>query len=149
MTKTEKYIKQIIASSNNNDMEELEEIFYKALRYLSEHCSKLYDEICMDIYVLANGECVTKEDAIEYVHEMPLGEKWSYDTVVEYAGKMDYSDYSKQSLYYVMNMMFNDYNEIIGNDTNTYLRMSKAFLTDADAPKGDAKVFRYINAMKK
>ena len=149
--KVEKYIRQIVEAENNEEMEALEEVFYKTLRYLQDACPKMYDEVYMDIYIIANGECITKEDAMDYVEDMmPYGEHWTYEqtTQVGRQSGIGFDKFSEPSFYWTMNMLYNDYSEVLGGEASMYIKLAKAFLLDEDAPSGDAKVFRYINAMK-
>lgn len=46
---------------------------------------------------------------------------------------------------YVMNMIYSDYSQLLGNDTMNYVKMAKFFLNDKDAPIG--KAMRYYIAM--
>lgn len=49
-------------------------------------------------------------------------------------------------VYYVLNMMYADYYDPAFANPRTYIKLTKSFLNDKDAPKD--KVRRYINAMK-
>ena len=42
----------------------------------------------------------------------------------------------KADWYYVMNMLHSDFAEILGSDTNNYVRMAKAYINDPDASEG-------------
>lgn len=45
--------------------------------------------------------------------------------------------------YYTMNMMYNDYKEMFGDDTDRYIEISKLWLDDVDSDGGDIKTYRY------
>lgn len=151
MNELESYVKMIIDKEEKESMESLEHILLKSLSYLKDHCEDLYDELSLDLYVLANGECITKDDAIKYVDNMkPVGTKWGYDQVMQVANQygISFDSFSPQSLFWAMNMLYNDYHQVLGNEVGSYVKMARAFLNDEDAPDGDAKVFRYIRVMK-
>lgn len=42
--------------------------------------------------------------------------------------------------YYLMNMLYSDYQEILGSDATNYVKMALAYVNDPDVDKG--KVFR-------
>lgn len=42
--------------------------------------------------------------------------------------------------YYLMNMLYSDYQEILGSDATNYVKMALAYVNDPDADKG--KIFR-------
>ena len=138
------YLNAIV--ENNGDMEELGNIMCDCISMLSPSNRK---EIESRMYVLAYGERINEDMAIESVEAMqPYGEHWSMEQTTQVGNSYGYDEFSKCSWYWTMNMMYNDYHSIIGDDTNMYIKMSKAFLLDEDAPDGDIKVYRYIQAMK-
>lgn len=47
-----------------------------------------------------------------------------------------------------MNMLYNNFHQVLGDNTFVYVKMAKTWLSDEDAPKGDAKAYRYVKAMK-
>lgn len=150
--RAKEYIRQIVENSNNEDMESLEQIFYESLRFIEENSLELYDDMCMRLYVLAYGECLDNESAIEAVEKMkPYGEHWTIEQTTDVAktNGVTFDKFTKESWYWTMNMAYNDYSSLFGNDLGMYVRFSKAFLNDADMEDSDAKVFRYIQAMKK
>ena len=46
--------------------------------------------------------------------------------------------FDKYDFYYVINMLYSDFSEVVGNDANTYFKMAKAYLDDPDASEGKA-----------
>lgn len=65
------------------------------------------------------------------------GEHWSLQQTNSLATSNDVT-YNKYDFYYVMNMLYSDFCEILGNDTNAYFKMAKAYMDDPDAPKDKA-----------
>ena len=47
----------------------------------------------------------------------------------------------------LMNMIYSDYCEMLGDNVTSYVRMAHKFLNDKDAP--DGKALRYAMCMKK
>lgn len=102
-----------------------------------------YWKIRFDIHQCLFGKHFDKSLANEAVSEMKNvdgthGEHWTKaqtDSLIS-ANKLQVN---ACDFYYVMNMMYSDYKEILGNDANTYVKMSLAYIEDPDA--GDGKVF--------
>ena len=67
------------------------------------------------------------------------GEHWTSDQTKSLLtnNKLDINEWD---FYYLMNMLYSDYQEILGADANNYVKMSIAYVDDPDADKG--KVFR-------
>ena len=65
------------------------------------------------------------------------GEHWSMQQTSALASSNGVNA-NKYDFYYVMNMLYSDYCEVIGGDANTYLKMAKAYLDDPDASKDKA-----------
>lgn len=137
--KCREYIRKIV--DNNGDMEELSEILCECINLLEEHNRK---EMCERLYILAYGEQLNEEEALDLVEDMePFGEHWNMAQTTQVGNQYGWSDYSKVSWYYTMNMIYNDYHSVLGDDTSIYIKMARAFLLDKDAPKADVKVYRY------
>ena len=66
-----------------------------------------------------------------------VGEHWTLQQTTALASSNG-ANYNKYDFYYVMNMLYSDFCEVIGNDANTYFKMAKAYLDDPDASKDKA-----------
>lgn len=75
--------------------------------------------------------------------------KWSVSdtTSVAMSNNVEFEHFNQYDWCYVMNMMYSDYREVLGDSLSMYVKMSKKFLFDKDAPKG--KALRYYLAMRK
>ena len=62
------------------------------------------------------------------------GEHWTYEQTSQLADQQGIR--CKADWYYVMNMLHSDFAEILGSDTNNYVRMAKAYINDPDASEG-------------
>lgn len=68
------------------------------------------------------------------------GPHWSIEqtnTVARQNG-VQFSNFNEYDWNYVMNMIYSDYYGAVPNDMSTYVKLSKKFLDDKDAPEGKA-----------
>lgn len=101
-----------------------------------EEYSCLYD----GLYEMVYGEILSNEKAEKLVHEMkPYGQKWT----IQEASQVLNGKFKDSTKYYTMNMMYNDYKDMFGDDTNRYVEISKLWLNDIDSDGGDIKTYRY------
>lgn len=119
-------------------LDELKDLFFNMLDDLKKKEPKLYKELSLEVYEHIYGNKITKECAEVIVKYMkPYGEKWKYETVQNYNKGYDHVEF-----YLVMNMFYNGYNKIIGNDENTYAKFADAWFTDIDGKEN--KTFDYF-----
>jgi len=90
-----------------------------------------------------------QEQAKEYVNRMePYGEYFSVEDCIELAEYYDIpkdtDKYDFNDLYVAINMIENDYGDII-SDEEDKVALAEAFLNDIDAPAGKMKI--YLDAM--
>lgn len=115
---------------------------------------EMYEELELDLYKEIYGchfnkwmlekalNCLVNENGTKGGH-------WALETTTQVAANNNITFGEKYNEYdwcYVMNMMYSDYYSVFGNDTNMYVKVSKAFLEDKDAPTG--KAFIYYVSMK-
>ena len=65
------------------------------------------------------------------------GEHWTLQQINTVVTSNNLS-YNKYDLYYVMNMLYSDFSEVVGTDANIYLKMAKAYIDDPDASEDKA-----------
>lgn len=91
------------------------------------------------------------DKAISYLRwsdEDGTGAKWEVETIVKLVDiNFDKTKYTKFDYAYVVNMLYSDYCHIF-TDSDYYLQMAKAYLTDDDYP-GIADERAYKNAIKR
>lgn len=137
------YKDKIVEDGNLEVMERLGDMFVDVMYKLKEYDEKCFEKYKMKLYVMAYGEVLTEEMAKEIVHEMkPYREHWNIETTTGVKNQYGITDIRDVDFYVVMNMAWNDYNEIFGEDLEMYVKFSKAFIKDIDAKEG--KVFRYF-----
>ena len=137
------YINEIIKSNDNKKMIELKNIYEETITYLKEKDPEKYEEIECSLYEIVEGKKLTKEKAIEWVDNMKPSPKWSIEDI-EKLQSLKRIDISLVDLYVLMNMMYTDYLDVIGEDDEKYLKMSLDWYNDKDTKKtGSEKLYCY------
>lgn len=138
-----KYIDKIGEKKSPEDMQELGDMLADIIYMTKESHPEIYEKYKMKLYVMAYGKVLTEDMAKDIVHNMkPSGEHWSIDQTNEVKKQYGLNNISDVDFYAVMNMAWNDYKDVFGDDLETYVKYSKAFIEDEDAKKG--KVFIYF-----
>ena len=101
-----------------------------------------YVELQMKLYDIAHGEHFTEELATCAVEHMQNvdgthGQHWTMEQTNEVAKKHGFNG-CFADFYYLMNMFYSDYSHVLGADTDTYAKMSMAYINDPDGQKGRA-----------
>ena len=134
-------IKQVI---DNNDIVKLKSLAYElidVLDCLEELDEDLYAKHELNVYEIVNGKKISEEIAIDWVESMkPYGMKWTMEETTR-AMKDKNWNLDPVDFFVVANMMFNDYNDIILDNTDLALEMAKHWLTDSDVK--DNKLYNY------
>ena len=140
------YINKIIESNDNKKMVELKNIFQDLIMYLKENDNEKYKEIEWDLYEIIEGKKMTKEKAVEWVEDMKPEYKWSFDDA-EKIKSIKKIDIPSIDFYILMNMMWSDYSNVIGDDQaalDKYIQLSLDWYNDEDTNKtGSEKIFCY------
>lgn len=118
-----------------------------------ERCPEKYKEFKNKLYVLMYGYHFNAE-LLDEAYEYMLNDngtnapKWSVDETESLLkqNSVQMSNYNKYDWNYVMNMLYSDYCQLLGETTNSYVNLAIKFLDDQDAPNG--KALRYYLAMK-
>lgn len=133
--------------------EQLRSFLMKSFDEIKYKDHEMYEELEMDLYKEMYGCHFNKymlEKALNCLENEngSKGPHWSLEVTTQTANNnnITFTAFNEYDWCYVMNMMYSDYCNVFGNDTNTYIRLSKAFLDDKDAPIG--KAFKYYKAMK-
>lgn len=117
--------------------------------------AKMPEEFAKFMYESEYGCHIVEKDmydkAISYLRwsdEEGTGAKWEVETIVKLVDiNFDKSKFTKFDYAYVVNMLYSDYCHIF-TDSDYYLKMAKAYLTDEDYP-GTAAERAYKNAVKR
>ena len=135
------YIDKIIANGKKEDMECLKDIFTNAMSELKDINPSKYKEYKIKLKGMAYNYEIDEELAKEIVDNMkPLGEHWSIEEVSNANGE---DNHRIEDVYVVMNSLANDYKDVISlDDTDTYVRLARAWLDDEDGK--EHKVWKYF-----
>jgi len=134
-------------------LEQLKTFISDSFDRLKETMPELYSEMECELYEHVYGEHFTKWKYEKAVAELvnqdgSKGAHWTYQQIIDYAKSKDlaFQKFNTYDFAYVMNIMFSDYHGVVGDGTDMYFKLAKAFLEDVDAPEG--KAFRYYKAMR-
>lgn len=135
------YIDRIVQNGTNEDMECLKDIFTNAMSELKDINPSKYKEYKIKLKGMAYNYEIDEELAKEIVDNMkPLGEYWSIEEVSNANGE---DNHRIEDVYVVMNSLANDYKDVISlDDTDTYVRLARAWLDDEDGK--EHKVWKYF-----
>lgn len=125
-----------------------------AIKPLKYSDKEVYDEVVDKLYKECYGEHFSDwlaEKAVENFKNVDgtEGAHWSVeqidDVIRQYGIKC--IGFNRWDLYFVMNMLYSDYYNVLGSDTATYVKMSKAWFEDPDVSEG--KAYRYYMQVAK
>lgn len=135
------YIDKIVANGKQEDMECLKDIFANVMSELKETNPNKYKAYKIKIKGMAYNYEIDEELAKEIVSNMkPLGEYWTIEEISNANGE---DNHRIEDMYIVMNSMANDYQNVISlDDTDTYVRLARAWLDDEDGK--EHKVWKYF-----
>lgn len=136
------YIDKIISSDDRAKMEELRELYKSTIRYIKATDQEKYREIECKLYEILEGKRLNEEKAKQWVKSMKPEAKWSMEDVQSVKEKNNV-EMALIDFYVLMNMLYTDYHQVIGEDLNMYINLSKAWYYDEDAPEGAEKLYCY------
>lgn len=126
-------IDKIVENGTKDDMHKITELTEHAMDHLKKCDAGMYEYIMSELHEIAYGKVLTEEMAHDWVVNMkPYGEHWNKETT---DSVIPDNSIDKIEFYAVMNMMYNDYYKVIGDDTNMYVNMTMAWLNDEDGNK--------------
>lgn len=131
--KIKEMLNTIIDKGKPEDMHKLNEMLNELICDLKEENPELYHEYKKELYELAFGKVIIEEKAKEIVHKMePYGEHYSMENA-EYIKDKYSIRYSTSDVYLVLNSLYNDYHDLLDENDDTYAKMTKLWLNDADS----------------
>lgn len=113
----------------------------------------LYETLEMNLYEEMYG-CHFNEWLLKkalknmYNEDGTTGGHWTLEQTSQVARQsgINFDKFNEYDWNYVMNMIYSDFYGSVSNEASTYVKMSKKFLEDKDAPEG--KALKYYLAMK-
>lgn len=144
--KIKEYVEKIVMTGNQETMRELSEMLEEAIIKLKVHDHKCYEKYKLKLYELANGKVLTTEMAKEWVECMkPIGEHWTMEETTSVLNRLNYM-LNPTEFYVVMNMMYNDYNDIVADNDELTIKLTKDWLRDVDGV--EHKLYEYWKHIK-
>ena len=153
---TIKQLYSIIAKQDNYEyiMSDWINIFDELLSDLKIENPKIEKIVMNDLYVSVFGEHFDMDTAYTAVSEMQnvdgtKGEHWDIDQTTSAAkqANIQFKKFNEYDFYYAINMLYSDYYNIFGDDSNSYIQLATAWLNDPDVPEG--KAWRYYKKVVK
>lgn len=146
--KIQKYIEKIVNDGDRKEMEELSEILEEVIGIIKKYDEDCYKEYSTKLYKMAYGNELTEDIAMEIVDCMqPYGMNWSIDETERMQRDRGLNDIRPVDFFIVMNSAYNDFKNVLGDNTEMYIRYTDAFINDEDARKD--KVFQYFMIIPK
>ena len=142
----EDIIQRIVDNGDVEHMHILSDILEDVMEELKKYDKDCYEKYEMKLYKMAYGTNLTKSMAEKIVSKMrPYGEKWSIEQTEELQRQYGITNINSVDFYTVLNSAFNDYNDIFGDNIETYVRFTIDFINDEDAKKD--KIFLYFTTI--
>ena len=143
-------IRENIAKIGENkkieDMQKLGDMLTELICMTKDSHPEIFEKYSMEIYEMAHGKVLTKELAEEWVEDMNPPCKWDFETTSTVRKQHNIMDIDDVSFYVVMNMLYSDMSNVLGdgNSTeslNTYIQATRDWLKDEDIP--EHKLYNY------
>lgn len=137
----EEYIRKIVDEGDRSEMEKLSDILEEVIDLIKEYDENAYKKYAMCLYKMAYGEVLSEDMADEIIRKMqPYGMKWTLHESEDIQNRYGI-DARPVDFWIVLNSAFNDFRNVFGDDLDTYVRYTEAFINDEDAKPG--KVWKY------
>jgi DNA polymerase elongation subunit (family B) len=139
----EEIIRKIVDDGNVEYMHKLSELLEDTLELIQEYDEDCYKKYEMELYKMAYGSNLSKEMAIDIVHNMkPQGQRWSIEETQKIQEQFGMNDINYIDFYTVMNQGFNDFNNLFKDNIEMYVTYTDDFINDIDGKPH--KVFWYF-----
>lgn len=139
----EDIIQVIVDGGDVQHMHMLSDILDDVLEEICKYDKEKYKQYELKLYKMAYGNTFTREMAEEIVSKMrPYAMKWSIEETQQIQSQYGINDISPADFFIVLNMAYNDYNNIFNENIEMYVRFVDDFVNDEDAKED--KVFNYF-----
>lgn len=140
------YISKIVEGKDLDEMVKLSDMLEEAMMRLKQYDKDGYEDMEICLYEMAYGKVLTKELAEDWVDNMEPASKWDYDTTSTVRKQHNIIDIDEISFYVVMNMLYSDMSDVLGDGNsaeslNSYIQATKDWLHDEDV--ADDKLYNY------
>ena len=128
-------------------MHELAEMLEEIICKLKIPHNELYKQYKMRLYEMAEGKKINEDMAYNWIDNMkPYGEHWTMDEANNVKNKNGI-DADDIDWYVVMNMMYNDYHNSVGENDLMYVKLARDWLSDEDTK--EHKLYNYYKYIAK
>ena len=127
-------------------MEALSNLLENAIIKIKAYDKDCFNEYKIKLYELANGKTLTKDMAEYWVNSMVPKAKWDFNTTSLVRRQYNVGDIDEISFYVVMNMLYSDMHNILGEgdneeDVRKYIQATRDWLKDEDIAEN--KLYNY------
>lgn len=142
------YLIKIIERGKKEDMEELSEIFDKAIYKVKDCDPEWYERKCMKLYTMAYGKELNEEMAKDIIVKMePYHMHWTLEQTRQVQAQNGLNNIRDIDFWVVMNSAYNDFHDLFEDNTEMYVKYAKNFIMDEDGKED--KVFLYFTTIPK
>lgn len=142
------YLIKIIERGKREDMEELSEIFDKAIYKVKDCDPDWYEKKCMKLYTMAYGKVLSEEMAKDIITKMePYHMHWTLEQTRQVQAQNGLNNIRDVDFWIVINSAYNDFHDLFEENTDMYVKYAKNFILDKDGK--DDKVFLYFTTIPK
>ena len=141
-------IKEFSELSSPEIMRAWGEVLEDLMEELEEHDEELYWEFYKKFYLKTFGPHLRWDTLNKWVKNMKnedgtTGEHWSLAETTQVATKynVDFSHFTKEEWYAVLNMVYSDFFGAIPDSIDSYVKLAWKWLEDKDIP--DGKLYYY------
>lgn len=154
MNYIKKIYNEIKSKPNANEtIDHIIDIMDDILMELKEGHPDKYAKVKNKLYIASSGYHFNEDMLEEALKSMvnddgTKGAKWSLSDTNSAASNngINMRMFNQYDWNYVMNMMYSDFCEVLGDNTISYIKLAHKFLNDKDAP--DGKALRYYLCMR-
>lgn len=142
------YLIKIIERGKREDMEELSEIFNKAIYKVKDCDPDWYERKCMKLYTMAYGKVLNEEMAKDIITKMePYHMHWTLDQSKQIQAENGLNNIRDIDFWTTLNEGYNDYHDLFDENIDMYVKYAKNFIMDEDGKED--KVFLYFTTIPK
>ena len=144
----EKYIRKIVEDGDIKEMEKLSDMLEETIEIIKDYDENTYKKFKMRLYKMAYVDVLTEEIAEDIVSNMkPYHMYFSPSEAREIQQKYAIDDIRPTDFFITLNMAYNDYKSVFGDNLEMYVKFAEAFIQDEDAKED--KVFLYFMTIPK
>lgn len=146
------YIDKIIESDDSKKMNALKDLYLDTITYLKGTDHAKYDDIECKLYEIVEGKKLSEDIAKEWVTSMIPAAKWTMPETDSVRSKYNI-DIPSVDFYVLMNMLYSDFGDVIGEEINNdilekYIKLTEDWYYDEDVNKNGAeKLYCYWKTM--